>query len=193
MGFLIWLAGTLGQESALKNSVQVVVNTDLDKGEVKLYHRHGSYEELIEPKSPSIYQMFYGSNYVVADLNGIRSKSFILPNDVGVAQRINLNVELDTDGNGLILVQTGSSGDVIYHDRDEADQTCTQPQDDENFDRDSDDYSDPAEEVLEFLMFRTTELVCKDANFGGELTKEILGYFDAECVECGTGLGAKFS
>ncbi len=32
--FVIWLAGTLGQESALKNSVRVAVDTELGEGEI---------------------------------------------------------------------------------------------------------------------------------------------------------------
>ncbi len=34
MVFVIWLAGTLGQESALKNNVRVAVNTGLGEGEI---------------------------------------------------------------------------------------------------------------------------------------------------------------
>ncbi len=137
------------------------------KGDVKLYLGRDGYEELIESEHHGNYQTFCASygNYVLASLSGIRSKPFTLLDDVGVAQTINLKVDFEADGNGLTLVQNVISEDAIYRDRDEPHETCTQPQDDKNLDRNysnddsdhSNDNSNPEKRMLGFLMSRTTE------------------------------------
>eukprot|EP01084_Bolivina_argentea_P163288 284092_1 len=197
--FVIWLAGTLGQESALKNNVRVAVNTELGEDhDMKLYLGRNGYEELIGSISSSNNQLFKGSpgNYVVVTSNGMRSNPFTLRNNVGETMVINLSVNSYTDGKVLSLEQHESSEDTIYHDRDEEDDVCFQDVEDfdgGNWDNDNDNNGHHSERFLEYLLFRVSGLVCSDANFGGELTKEILDYFEKDRnVFCGSGLENEF-
>ncbi len=62
-----------------------------------------------------------------------------------------------------------------------------------NWDNDNDNNGHHSERFLEYLLFRVSGLVCSDANFGGELTKEILDYFEKDRnVFCGSGLENEF-
>ncbi len=165
---------------------------------MKLYLGRNGYEGLIGSISSSNNQIFEGSpgNYVVVTSNGIRSSPFTLHNNVGETKIINLSVNSYTDGKVLSLEQHESSKDTIYHDRDEEDEACFQEV--EDFDGGNrDDYIDNngrhSERFLEHLKRRITELVCSDANFGGELTKEILDYFETDRnVFCKAGVEDEF-
>ncbi len=128
--------------------------------------------------------------------NGTRTKPFTLRSNIGPPQRISLSVNLDKDSIGFSLVQNGGNKGVVCDNKDGVDDMCPQAykdfQEDDNHPNNDEDTSN-AEQMMDFLLSRTTELVCEDANFGGELTKAVLEYFGKYSVECGSGIGSKFS